>query len=95
MSYFAVQYTYADDTAGLDAERPSHRAYLSTLLDGALVTSGPYVGSSLPGALLIFRAESADELEALLDRDPFWTAGLVAERSVEEWSPVLGSLSAG
>ncbi|WP_353081935.1 YciI family protein [Tessaracoccus lapidicaptus] len=94
MSYFAVQYTYIDDARALDAERPHHRAYLSTLLGGSLVVSGPYVDSELPGALLIMRAGSADELEQLLDLDPFWTANLIAERSVEEWNPVLGSLSA-
>jgi len=58
------------------------------------VVSGPYVDSELPGALLIMRAGSADELEQLLDLDPFWTANLIAERSIEEWNPVLGSLSA-
>ena len=93
MSYFVVQYTYTDDPAALDAERPHHRAYLSALLDDTLVASGPYVGSDLPGALLIFAADSASEIEELLDRDPLWTANLIAERSIEEWNPVLGSLA--
>lgn len=93
MSYFVVQYTYTDDPAALDAERPHHRAYLSALLDDALVASGPYVDSELPGALLIFTADAAGEVEALLDRDPFWTANLIAERSIEQWHPVLGSLA--
>lgn len=92
MSYFAVQYTYTDDTEALDDERPNHRAYLSTLVGGPLIASGPYVDSELPGALLIFRAESADVVENLLDHDPFWTANLIAVRSIEEWNPVLGSL---
>ena len=43
MSYFVVQYTYTDDPRALDAERPAHRAYLSSLVDGALVASGAYV----------------------------------------------------
>ena len=93
MSYFVVQYTYTDDPRALDAERPAHRAYLSSLLDGALVASGPYVGSDLPGALLIFNGDSVAEIEELLDADPFWTAELIAERSIEEWNPVLGSLA--
>ena len=88
-----VKYTYTDDPRGLDAERPHHRAYLSSLLDDTLVASGPYVGSDLPGALLIFIADSVVEIEELLDRDPFWTANLIAERSIEEWNPVLGSLA--
>lgn len=92
MSYFAVQYTYTDDADALNTQRPHHRAYLSTLVGGPLVASGPYVDSDLPGALLIFRADSADEVEQLLNLDPFWTEHLIAERSVEEWNPVLGSL---
>ncbi len=93
MLHFAVQYTYVDDAAALDAVRPAHREYLATLVGGPLVVSGPYVGSPLPGALLIFRAESADAVLALLDEDPFWAERLIVERSVEQWNPVLGVLA--
>lgn len=93
MSYFVVQYTYTDDPMALDVERPKHRAFLSSMLDDTLVASGPYVGSDLPGALLIFSGDSAQEIEDLLDQDPFWLADLIAERSIEEWNPVLGSLA--
>ena len=90
MSHFAVQYTYVDDAAALDAARPAHRDYLRSLLDGPLLAAGPLVDSPLPGALLVFRAEDADAVVALLDEDPFWTESLIVERSVEQWNPVLG-----
>lgn len=90
MSYFAVTYTYVDDPGALDEVRPRHRAHLSSLAGLQLVASGPYVGAPVASALLIFRAETRDEVVALLDADPFWQAGLIAERAVEEWNPVIG-----
>ena len=84
MSHFAVQYTYVEDASALDAARPAHRDYLRTLLDGPLLAAGPLVDSPRPGARLLFRAEDADAVVALLDEDPFWTAQLIVERSVEQ-----------
>lgn len=90
MKYYAVHYTYVDDAEALDAVRPRHRAHLASLVGLQLVASGPYVGSATASALLIFKAESADEVQALLDADPFWEAGLIAGRQIQEWNPVIG-----
>jgi len=86
MPIFAVTYGYAKDTAALDRVRPEHRAFLGAL-DGLLL-SGP---TDDDGALLVFDAASAAEVEELLDDDPFFVEGLVVERSIVEWSIVLGS----
>ena len=43
-----------------------------------------------PEALLIFRAESANDLAALLDNDPFDIAGFIRARSIQQWNPVFG-----
>jgi len=43
-----------------------------------------------PSALLIFKAESIEELNALLDSDPFELAGMIGERTIEAWYPVFG-----
>lgn len=88
MDYFAVFYTYADDAQRLDQIRPEHRAFLAGLEQ--LVASGPLPGTEPARALLIFRANSADELSGLLDSDPFRAAGLIAHREVLPWQPVLG-----
>ncbi|MBB6627364.1 hypothetical protein H5V45_08530 [Nocardioides sp. KIGAM211] len=85
MSYFAVTYAYTDDTAARDELRPAHREFLAA--QATLALSGP---TDDDGALLLFEAGSADEVATLLDEDPFATAGLVAERSVVGWNPVLG-----
>lgn len=88
MAYFAVFYTYSTDTERLDAVRPEHRAFLGSLEN--LVASGPLVGTDPGRALLIFRADDAATVETLLDGDPFAEAGLVEEREVQEWNPVIG-----
>ncbi|RRD45636.1 YciI family protein [Tessaracoccus sp. OH4464_COT-324] len=88
MSYFAVHYTYSTDQARLDEVRPQHRAFLGQQPN--LVASGPLLGTSPGRALLVFRAQSADDLAAQLDQDPFRVAGLIVEREILGWHPVLG-----
>lgn len=95
MPTYAVTYDYTDDTAALAAARPDHRAYLGGLQQkGLLRASGPTAASAdqPAGALLLFEAGTADEVDALLDADPFVLAGLVARRSVREWTVVIGSI---
>lgn len=93
MSYFAVHYSYAPAPDELDALRPEHRRFLNSLTDGPLVASGPYVDAAAPSALLILRAESAGAVEEILNEDPFWVAGLISERLVNQWNPVIGILT--
>lgn len=82
---YAVTYLYVNDPDAMDAVRPEHRAFLAAQ-DGLLL-SGPTEDN---GALLIWEAKSAEEVEETLDDDPFWTAGFITERNVAGWSPVLG-----
>lgn len=97
MAYFAVNYHYDPSTvAEQDALRPEHRAYLGTLVEaGSLVASGPLVGADSPKALLIFTAETAQQVRDLLAEDPFQKANHVAEWTVTEWNPVLGIFAQG
>lgn len=90
MSIFAVQYTYDDRRDEQDAVRPDHRAYLRGLQEqGTLLASGPWA-EGRPGALLVFRTDDAQTLEALLAADPFARAGLIADTSVRGWNVVIG-----
>jgi uncharacterized protein YciI len=93
MTIFAVTYRYSDKPDELTEVRPAHRDYLLTLLgDGGLVASGRTEGGSTPSALLIFEAESPGVIEAALDVDPFWLAGLIEHREILEWTVSMGSL---
>jgi uncharacterized protein len=92
MTIYCVEYRYTDDSAARDTHRPEHRAYL----DGqpGLVVSGPYLDEPA-GALIILRADSLGEVEEIMAADPFQREGLVAERTIRSFNPVLGPLSAG
>ncbi|WP_447643812.1 YciI family protein [Nocardioides zeae] len=91
MSIYAVTYTYSDDTALRDAERASHREYLAGLAaEGHMVVSGPWGADEPAGALLLFRADSADDVRGLTAADPFVEVGVVVDQVVREWLPVLG-----
>ena len=85
MPIYAVTYVYSPDTDALDRLRPEHRAFLADA-DGVLL-SGPTDDN---GALIIWEAKSAAEVEEVLDEDPFWSADLITERAVVGWSPVIG-----
>ena len=71
MALFAVEYTYSDATvAARDEHRPTHRSWLSDLVDaGKVVATGPWVDGS--GALILI--DVADEAAAheLMAQDPF------------------------
>jgi uncharacterized protein len=92
MPVFAVSYVYSATSDQLNEIRPIHREWLAELLEsGQLLASGPMVDN--PEALLIFVSESASELGALLDNDPFDIAGFIGSRSVQQWNPVFGPFS--
>ncbi len=92
MTVFAVTYHYGATPEELDAVRPTHRAWLSEQLEAQnLLASGPMVG--VPTALLIWRSNSLEELNDLLNLDPFDQAGFIAERTITEWNPVFGPWS--
>ncbi|MEN9713641.1 MAG: hypothetical protein RLZZ164_305 [Actinomycetota bacterium] len=92
MAVYAVTYKYVPDAETISAVRPSHRAWLAEQLEaGALLASGPMVDT--PTALLIWNAEDIESLAGLLDQEPFAVAGLIEERTIQQWNPVFGPWS--
>lgn len=89
MAIFAVLYRYSDDVAARDAHRPEHREFLAGC--EGLLLSGPLTEPA--GALLLVTAESAEQVEQLLDADPFRRAGVITDREVRPFDPVLGELA--
>lgn len=89
MTVYAVRYTYNDQADTLAATRPTHRAWLADrLAAGDLLVSGPFTDA--PGALLVFRASSRDDVDALLAQDPYAAAGVLATVEVHAWDQVFG-----
>lgn len=93
MALFAVTYNYtAGSDAGRDEHRPKHLEFLTKLHDeGTLVVSGPTDATGdNPGALLIIRSESNEDVESTMSNDPFAQRGYV-ERTVKSWDPKFGA----
>jgi hypothetical protein len=89
MATYVVTYGYSADPIDLNLVRPEHRVWLGEQLEaGRLLASGPMVDRQ--AALLIWQAESIEELNQLLDQDPFEIAGMIGERTIEQWNPVFG-----
>ncbi|GAA4697095.1 MULTISPECIES: YciI family protein [Kocuria] len=94
MSIFAVTYSYGGPTETLNEHRPAHRAYLGELAQqGKIMGSGPFTDQGAAGALLVFSAESAEEVRAILAEDPLVIQGVVTDHSVREWSINTGTWS--
>jgi uncharacterized protein YciI len=83
---YAVQLSFSADPARLD-HRPAHRETLARLAaDGRLLAAGPWSDES--GALLIFLADSREQVDAIIAADPYYTAPGVTVAGVHEWHPV-------
>jgi uncharacterized protein YciI len=84
---FAVLLTFSDDPVRLE-HRPAHRERLAGLVtEGRLLAAGPWTDES--GALLVFLAETRDELDAIMAADAYYTAPGVTVAGVHEWRPVM------
>jgi uncharacterized protein YciI len=91
MPTFAVHYRYADQPAALSEHRPAHRAYLSKLASaGHLLAAGRFADAGPEAALLVFCADTPDEVDEWLEADPFKAVGLVAGREIRHWPVVIG-----
>ena len=85
---YATSIQYLQDAAIVDAHRPAHRAYLTSLLEkGQLFASGPYADGS--GALIVYEADTPDAAEALLKADPFHAAGVFLTWTMRPWKVVF------
>ncbi|GAB3437732.1 hypothetical protein GCM10027570_00270 [Streptomonospora sediminis] len=88
---FTVMYSYTADAELQDATRPAHLDYLRKLVDdGMLLASGPWGPDDARGGLLVYRTGDRAAVQAIVDADPFTTAGVVAEARIREWVPLLG-----
>jgi uncharacterized protein YciI len=87
MPHWVIEYAYDDRSHLRDQHRPAHRAYLGGLLaTGEMVAFGRYDDADAPGALLLATAETKDEVEDMVRRDPFVIQGLVPTYRVRRWA---------
>ncbi|WP_216895370.1 YciI family protein [Nocardia alni] len=93
MAKFVIRYAYDPALAETRAARLSeHRDWLAGLdARGDLLTAGAFADGT--GAVLAIAAPDAEAAASTMDADPFWTGGLVADRSIDEWNVRWGPLA--
>lgn len=94
MKYFVVRYVHTEFT-GWKKYLFAHLEYLKDLIrEGSLLMSGPLQDSKEgeKEAILIFKAEDREALQRLIEGDPYWKEGLVADHVIREWNPMFGML---
>lgn len=94
MTVFAVEYAYAGDPDDMDRIRPAHKDFLESLYKaGQLRVSGPIDAADGGGALLIIQGESREDVERLMDGDPFWAEGFISQRVLRQWNVFFGGFA--
>jgi len=89
---FAALIQYTPDKELTARTRPTHRAYLTTLLhEGKLAVAGPLIDDS--GGMIVYEADTEAEAEVLLKADPFCTAGVFVSWKFYPWKIVFSNHS--
>ncbi|RZQ65234.1 YciI family protein [Amycolatopsis suaedae] len=88
MAWFLVEIRYDQDRYG--AVRPRHREFLTGLAEqGVVAVAGPLGDGS--GGITLYQAEDREALQAIIDRDPYFVEGAVADHTVREFQPLIGA----
>jgi uncharacterized protein len=89
MRYFALFYETVDNF--VERRLPHRQAHLEQIdaayAEGRLLLAGALKPA---GALLIFRADNASDVERFVHADPYVTNGLITGWRIHEWSVVVG-----
>jgi hypothetical protein len=91
MSFFVLEYRYAD----LDARarvRPDHLAYMQSLTkDGVVVLAGPVGDGS--GAMVVLQVSTEDDARRIVKDDPYTAAGVGVDHVLRPWNVVIPAQS--
>ena len=88
--HFALLYEYVPDV--VERRKPFREAHLALLrrlhAEGRLLHAGAF--QPVDGALLVFRTDSAADVEAFVKVDPYVQNGIVTRWRIREWNVVVG-----
>jgi uncharacterized protein YciI len=89
--YFVLTYTYVPDVLERRAPfRAEHLAHAREhLAAGRLLLAGAF-DPPTDGAMFVFKAQSAAEVEDFVARDPYVRNGVVTGHRIRPWSVVVG-----
>jgi len=93
MGIFVVRMDHPDGTEW-NAFVREHVVYLKVLINqGKLLASGPLKNTPLRAGFLVFQADTLDEVQAMVNADPFAREDLIAHLDIQEWDPLFGELN--
>jgi uncharacterized protein YciI len=88
MAWYLVEITYVQEK--MPEVRPRHREFLRNLAaDGRVAVAGPLGDGS--GGITLYQADDEAHLKATIDQDPYLLEGVIAERTIREFKPVIGA----
>ncbi|AUI62432.1 YciI family protein [Amycolatopsis sp. BJA-103] len=88
MAWFLVEIRYVQEK--LEEVRPRHRKFLSDLAEQGVVALGGPLGDG-SGGVSLYQAADEAALTEIIDQDPYHLEGVVAQRTVREFKPVIGA----
>ena len=91
--YVLICHDRPDSLALRMATREAHLAYVRDH-PLPLKVAGPILSDSgdMAGSILVFEADSRDQVQAFADQDPYAIAGLFARSEIMGWKVTLGAL---
>jgi uncharacterized protein YciI len=88
MAWFLVEIRYVQEKYG--EVRPRHREFLNRQASaGTVAVGGPFTDET--GGVTLYQAEDEAALYKIIDQDPYYLEGAVAERTVRGFKPVIGA----
>lgn len=91
MSFFVLEYRYADMDARARV-RSDHLAYVQSLLEeGKVVLAGPVGDGS--GAMMVLQVASEEAARRIVSRDPYTAAGVGVDHVLRPWNVVIPAQS--
>lgn len=91
MKHFVLLYDYVPDFR--DKRAPHRAGHLAlaqaSIAEGKLQLGGAFVDDP-PGAMLLFKGETAAVVEDFVAADPYVAGGIVTSWRVREWMTVVG-----
>ncbi len=93
MPYFVLRYeSVVDDYVARRAPfRAEHLRLLTELQARGQVVMGGAVGDPPEGALIVFRCDSPEVVEAFVAGDPYVQNGLIGAWRIHPWNVVIGA----
>ena len=84
---FAAFFKYAPVPDTITRVRPTHREYIAELKkNNKIAVAGPFTDDS--GGLLVYEAETPEEVDAIIRADPFYKEGVFASWTLHPWKVV-------